>query len=268
MTAESKLKVRRKIFVLPVPRRKLAHVQRLLVVDDEPTIVSLLSASLRFVGFDVRIAGSGEEALRIADEFRPELLVLDVMLPDYDGFEVVRRLRSDGRRLPVVFLTARDGVQDKIMGLTVGGDDYVTKPFSLEEVIARIKAVLRRTYSPLEDKTPALRFADLEMDEETHDVTRGGKLVKLSPTEYKLLYELVTNAGRVLLHQDLLRKVWGRGYGEETEYLRVYVRYLRQKLEPESSKPRYILTEPGVGYRFADPAAFAPAEAEASLTAS
>src|SRR4051794_5706955 len=139
--------------------------RRLLVVDDEPTIVSLLSASLRFVGFDVRTASTGVEALKVAAEFKPELLVLDVMLPDYDGFEVVRRLRAEGRHVPVLFLTARDGVQDKITGLTVGGDDYVTKPFSLEEVVARIRAVLRRTafgQQSAPDDT-VLRFADLEL---------------------------------------------------------------------------------------------------------
>src|SRR5581483_2575475 len=150
-------------------RGQTCAVQRLLVVDDEPTIVSLLSASLRFVGFEVRTAASGAEALEVATDFKPELVVLDVMLLDYDGFEVVRRLRADGLHVPVVFLTTKDGVQDKITGLTVGGDDYVTKPFSLEEVVARIKAVLRRTYAPLAPLTdrPTLRFHDLEMDEET-----------------------------------------------------------------------------------------------------
>jgi two-component system OmpR family response regulator len=208
-------------------------VQRLLVVDDEPTIVSLLSASLRFVGFEVRTAASGAEALRIAAEFKPELLVLDVMLPDYDGFEVVRRLRSNGRHIPVLFLTARDGVQDKITGLTVGGDDYVTKPFSLEEVVARIKAVLRRTYAPLApaDQRATLRFHDLEMDEETHDVTRGGKLIKLSPTEYKLLHYLLANAERVVSKAQILDHVWRYDFGGDARIVESYISMLRRKVD-------------------------------------
>ena len=221
-------------------------MQRLLVVDDEPTIVSLLSASLRFVGFDVRTAGSGEEALRVAAEFRPELLVLDVMLPDYDGFEVVRRLRADGRHLPVLFLTARDGVQDKITGLTVGGDDYVTKPFSLEEVVARIKAVLRRTYAAPEEKSAVLSFADLEMDEETHDVTRGGKLVKLSPTEYKLLHYLLVNSERVVSKAQILDHVWRYDFGGDARIVESYISMLRRKIDVV--EPPLIHTLRGFGY--------------------
>ena len=228
-------------------------MQRLLVVDDEPTIVSLLSASLRFVGFDVRTAGSGEEALRVAAEFRPELLVLDVMLPDYDGFEVVRRLRADGRHLPVLFLTARDGVQDKITGLTVGGDDYVTKPFSLEEVVARIKAVLRRTYAPPEEKSAVLRFGDLEMDEETHDVTRGGKLVKLSPTEYKLLHYLLVNAERVVSKAQILDHVWRYDFGGDARIVESYISMLRRKID--IADPPLIHTLRGFGYSLRMPRA-------------
>jgi two-component system KDP operon response regulator KdpE len=166
-------------------------------------------------------------------------------------------------------LTAKGDEQDKVKGLELGADDYLAKPFGIQELLARVKAVLRRAKLPGESKRdPVFVCGDLSMNFAQRRVTVKGKGdVKLSPTEYKLLYELVTNAGRVLLHQDLLRKVWGRGYGEETEYLRVYVRYLRQKLEPDSSKPRYILTEPGVGYRFADPAAFnPPVESPAALT--
>jgi two-component system OmpR family response regulator len=220
-------------------------VQRLLVVDDEPTIVSLLSASLRFVGFDVRTAATGAEALRVAAEFKPELLVLDVMLPDYDGFEVVRRLRADGRHLPVLFLTARDGVQDKITGLTVGGDDYVTKPFSLEEVVARIKAVLRRTYSAPSER-PVLRFADLEMDEETHDVTRDGKLVKLSPTEYKLLHYLLINSERVVSKAQILDHVWRYDFGGDARIVESYISMLRRKVD--IADPPLIHTLRGFGY--------------------
>jgi two-component system OmpR family response regulator len=222
-------------------------VQRLLVVDDEPTIVSLLSASLRFVGYDVRTAASGAEALRVAADFKPELLVLDVMLPDYDGFEVVRRLRADGRHLPVLFLTARDGVQDKITGLTVGGDDYVTKPFSLEEVVARIKAVLRRTYAPLSaTDRAALRFADLEMDEETHDVVRGDKLIKLSPTEYKLLHYLLVNAERVVSKAQILDHVWRYDFGGDARIVESYISMLRRKVDVVD--PPLIHTLRGFGY--------------------
>jgi two-component system OmpR family response regulator len=221
--------------------------QRLLVVDDEPTIVSLLSASLRFVGYDVRTAASGAEALRVAAGFKPELLVLDVMLPDYDGFEVVRRLRADGRHLPVLFLTARDGVQDKITGLTVGGDDYVTKPFSLEEVVARIKAVLRRTYAPLSaTDRAALRFADLEMDEETHDVVRGDKLIKLSPTEYKLLHYLLVNAERVVSKAQILDHVWRYDFGGDARIVESYISMLRRKVDVVD--PPLIHTLRGFGY--------------------
>jgi two-component system OmpR family response regulator len=195
----------------------------------------------------VRTAASGAEALRVAADFKPELLVLDVMLPDYDGFEVVRRLRADGRHLPVLFLTARDGVQDKITGLTVGGDDYVTKPFSLEEVVARIKAVLRRTYAPLSaTERAALRFADLEMDEETHDVMRGEKLIKLSPTEYKLLHYLLVNAERVVSKAQILDHVWRYDFGGDARIVESYISMLRRKVDVVD--PPLIHTLRGFGY--------------------
>ena len=160
---------------------------RLLVVEDEPNILELLSASLRYAGFDVVTAAAGGEAVQAAQRHRPDLIVLDVMLPDMDGFDVVRRLRGGGARIPVVFLTARDATEDKIRGLTLGGDDYVTKPFSLEEVIARIRAVLRRTRGDGTEPTPRLKFADLELDEDSHEVWRSGTQIQLSPTEFKLL---------------------------------------------------------------------------------
>lgn len=250
--AETKLKVTHKILVAGDPEGTLGHVQRLLVVDDEPTIVSLLSASLRFVGFDVRTAGSGNDALKVAADFKPELLVLDVMLPDLDGFEVVRRLRADGRHIPVVFLTARDGVQDKITGLTVGGDDYVTKPFSLEEVVARIKAVLRRTYAPQSEKA-VLRFADLEMDEETHDVTRDGKLIKLSPTEHKLLHYLLVNSERVVSKAQILDHVWRYDFGGDARIVESYISMLRRKVDIVD--PPLIHTLRGFGYSLRMPRA-------------
>src|SRR5436305_1723234 len=160
---------------------------RLLVVDDEPNIVELLSASLRYAGFEVATARSGTEAVRVAEEFQPDLLVLDVMMPGMNGFDVVRRLRADSRRVPVLFLTARDSTEDKITGLTLGGDDYVTKPFSLEEVIARIRAILRR-FAVEKEQAPSARktFADIELDEDTHEAWKAGELVALSPTEFKL----------------------------------------------------------------------------------
>ena len=159
---------------------------RLLVVEDEPNILELLSASLRYAGFEVITAGAGGEAVQAAQRHRPDLIVLDVMLPDMDGFDVVRRLRGGGARIPVVFLTARDSTEDKIRGLTLGGDDYVTKPFSLEEVIARIRAVLRRTRGDGTEPPPRLKFADLELDEDSHEVWRSGAQIQLSPTEFKL----------------------------------------------------------------------------------
>ncbi len=172
---------------------------RLLVVEDEPNILELLSASLRLAGFEVATATGGLEALAAVQRHRPDLVVLDVMLPDLDGFDVARRLRSGGTRTPVLFLTAKDATEDKVTGLTIGGDDYVTKPFSLEEVIARIRAVLRRASSGGPPPPPTrLRAADLELDEESHEVWRAGRRVQLSPTEFKLLRYLMTNAGRVL----------------------------------------------------------------------
>src|SRR5881296_3893438 len=174
------------------------HDARLLVVEDEPNILELLAASLRYAGFEVITAAAGTEAVQAAGRHRPDLIVLDVMLPDMDGFDVIRRLRGGGARIPVVFLTARDATEDKIRGLTLGGDDYVTKPFSLEEVIARIRAVLRRFKHELDNAPdPRLRFADLELDEETHEVWKAGQLVPLSPTEFKLLRYFMQNAGRV-----------------------------------------------------------------------
>ena len=182
---------------------------RLLVVEDEPNILELLSASLRLAGFEVATATGGLEALAAVQRHRPDLVVLDVMLPDLDGFDVARRLRSGGTRTPVLFLTAKDATEDKVTGLTIGGDDYVTKPFSLEEVVARIRAVLRRARSSGPPPPPTrLRAADLELDEESHEVWRAGRRVQLSPTEFKLLRYLMTNAGRVLSKAQILDYVW------------------------------------------------------------
>ena len=221
---------------------------RLLVVEDEPNILELLSASLRLAGFEVATATGGLEALTATQRHRPDLVVLDVMLPDLDGFEVARRLRSGGARTPVLFLTARDATEDKIRGLSIGGDDYVTKPFSLEEVIARIRAVLRRTSSAGPPQPPTrLRAADLELDEESHEVWRAGQRVQLSPTEFKLLRYLMTNAGRVLSKAQILDYVWNSSIVES------YVSYLRRKVD--AVEPRLIHTIRSVGYvlRLPDP---------------
>jgi len=220
---------------------------RLLVVEDEPNIRELLSTSLRFAGFEVHTAPDGASALKLAESARPDLLVLDVMLPDMDGFAVTRRLRDQGRRMPVVFLTARDDTADKVTGLTVGGDDYVTKPFSLEEVVARIRAVLRRTGGPVGDDSARLEFADLEMDEDSHEVRRGGRLVDLSPTEFKLLRYLLLNPNRVLSKAQILDHVWDYDFRGESGIVESYISYLRRKIDADSDEP-LIHTRRGVGY--------------------
>jgi two-component system OmpR family response regulator len=220
---------------------------RLLVVEDDPNIVELLSASLRFAGFDVTSALDGHQALRIARELRPDLIVLDVMLPGIDGFEVVRRLAADGNRCPVVFLTARDAVEDKITGLTVGGDDYVTKPFSLDEVLARIRAVLRRAgAAPLAADSARLSFADIELDDDTHEVFKAATAVALSPTEFKLLRYLMENAGRVISKAQILDHVWHYDFGGDANVVESYISYLRRKID--TTQPRLLHTVRGVGY--------------------
>ena len=220
---------------------------RLLVVDDEPNIVELLSASLRYAGFEVEIARSGPEAVRVARLVHPDLLVLDVMMPGMDGFEVVQRLRADGLRMPVLFLTARDSTEDKISGLTLGGDDYVTKPFSLEEVIARIRAILRRfEVERATAPSPRMSFADIEMDEETHEVWKAGKLVSLSPTEFKLLRYFMQNTGRVLSKAQILDHVWNYDFGGDANVVESYVSYLRRKID--TTEPKLLHTLRGVGY--------------------
>ena len=224
---------------------------RLLVVDDEPNIVDLLAASLRFAGFEVATARNGSEALRLAPEFRPDLLVVDVMMPGIDGFSVVRRLRQDGMSVPVVFLTARDATEDKVTGLTSGGDDYVTKPFSLEEVVARIRAVLRRFRATEQPHPSRLVFADLEMDEDTHEVWKGDELVALSPTEFKLLRYFLQNAGRVLSKAQILDYVWHYDFNGDANVVESYVSYLRRKVD--TTEPRLLHTLRGVGYVLRQP---------------
>jgi two-component system OmpR family response regulator len=218
---------------------------RLLVVDDEPNIVELLAASLRFQGFEVATAPGGQEAVELARTFRPDLLVLDVMMPGLDGFGVVKRLRQEGDRTPVLFLTAKDATEDKVHGLTLGGDDYVTKPFSLEEVVARIRAVLRRTASSPQAASH-LSFADIELDEDTHEVWKDGELVALSPTEFKLLRYFMQNAGRVLSKAQILDHVWHYDFGGDANVVESYVSYLRRKVD--TTEPRLLHTLRGVGY--------------------
>ncbi|WP_420114387.1 response regulator transcription factor [Pseudactinotalea sp.] len=231
------------------------HVEaRLLVVDDEPNIRELLAASLRFAGFEVDTAADGQQAVKKALESTPDLVVLDVMLPDLDGFTVTRRLREQGKHMPVVFLTARDDTTDKIAGLTVGGDDYVTKPFSLDEVIARIRAVLRRaktTAAMAEDSL--LRVGDLEMDEDAHEVRRSGESIDLSPTEFTLLRYLMLNSGRVLSKSQILDHVWAYNWGGDGAIVESYISYLRRKVDAPFDGEPLIHTKRGVGYMLRAP---------------
>ncbi|MDX5318642.1 MAG: response regulator transcription factor [Actinomycetes bacterium] len=217
----------------------------LLVVDDEPNILDLLAASLRFAGFAVVTAANGNQALRAAAEHHFDLVVLDVMMPDMDGFTVLRRLRAGGSHLPVVFLTARDDTEDKVKGLTAGGDDYITKPFSLEEVVARIRAVLRRTKGG--DDDGILRYADLELDEDAYEVRRAGRHIDLSPTEFKLLRYLMVNAERVVSKAQILDHVWEYDFMGEANIVESYISYLRRKIDA-GDLPPLIQTRRGVGY--------------------
>jgi two-component system OmpR family response regulator len=219
---------------------------RLLVVEDEPNIQELLAASLRFAGFEVFTAGNGGDAVLAVQRHRPDLIVLDVMLPDMDGFDVTRRLRSGGTFTPVLFLTARDAVEDRIKGLTLGGDDYVTKPFSLEEVVARIRAVLRRTGDLADLPSPRLKFHDIELDEESHEVWRAGVPVQLSPTEFKLLRYFMANAGRVVSKAQILDHVWHYDFRGDAGIVESYVSALRKKID--NVEPRLIHTLRAVGY--------------------
>ena len=189
---------------------------RLLVVDDEPNIVELLAASLRFSGFEVATAPGGREALDLLEEYEPDLIVLDVMMPGIDGLTVVRRLRERGEQVPVILLTARDATEDRVAGLTVGGDDYIVKPFSLDEVVARIRAVLRRTGVTSQEAPAALSILDVTLDDEAHEVWKADHLVSLSPTEYKLLRYLLVNQGRVVSKAQILDHVWSYDFGGDT----------------------------------------------------
>jgi two-component system, OmpR family, KDP operon response regulator KdpE len=226
-------------------------VSRVLVVDDEPQIRRALRTSLGAHGHEVRTAPNGEEAIVAAAEEPLDLVFLDLGLPDLDGTEVIRRIRSFSD-VPIIVLSVRDRQADKVDALDAGADDYVTKPFGVEEVLARLRAAVRRSHAA-EPGPAVLRFDDLEVDLGRRLVTVAGRAVHLTKTEYALLEALVTDPGKLLTHQWLLRRVWGIGYGEESHYLRVYVRALRRKLGDDASAPRLILTEPGVGYRWIAP---------------
>ncbi len=215
---------------------------RVLVVDDDENIRYLLRMAVQHAGFEVADAGTGREALSTVDDWHPDLVLLDVMLPDLDGFEVCRRLRADRSTTPVIFLTARDELDDRLRGLTIGGDDYVTKPFSLEEVVARIHVVLRRSGALGGDDL--LRYADLELDDDAHQVRRAGRLIDLSPTEFKLLRHLLVNAERVLSRDQIVDRVWQYDYLGGTNIVETYVSYLRRKL----GDPPLIQTVRGIGY--------------------
>ncbi|MGZ5213671.1 MAG: response regulator transcription factor [Actinomycetota bacterium] len=228
--------------------------QRILVVDDEPRITDLVAMALRYEGFDVETAGTGRAGLKKVEEFRPALIVLDVMLPDMDGFAVTERLAADRVKVPILFLTARDAVEDRVRGLTLGGDDYVTKPFSIEELVARIRALLRRT-DPVGESGP-LVFVDLELDDQTHEVRRAGTPVDLTATEFRLLRYLMQNAPRVLSKAQILDHVWHYDFGGDANIVETYVSYLRRKIDGMGQP--LIQTVRGVGYRLAVPRDQAP----------
>jgi two-component system, OmpR family, response regulator len=238
-----------------LPKPAAPSPGRLLVVDDEPFLRDAVAASLRFLGFEVSTGETGTEALSLARSRPFDLVVLDVMLPDTDGFEVVRRLRRDGCWVPVIFLTAKDTQADKVTGLTIGGDDYLTKPFGLEELAARIRSVLRRSRPA--QTGPVLTFADLELDQDTYEVRRGGHPLDLSPTEFRLLRFLMLNPGRVLTRGQLLDHVWDYDFGGTSTVVSTYIAYLRRKLVQFGAD--LIHTQRGIGYSLRLPRSSDPA---------
>jgi two-component system OmpR family response regulator len=223
----------------------MSEQTKVLVVDDEQSITDLVALALRYEQFEVAVAHTGRQALNAVHSFQPDLVVLDVMLPDFDGFEVARRMGAESPTLPVLFLTARDATDDKIRGLTLGGDDYMTKPFSLEELVARIRAVLRRTRRATEE-AQRLVFGDLEINEDTYEVHRAGKSVEVTATEYKLLHYLMLNPRRVLSKAQILDRVWNYDFGGDANVVEIYISYLRKKLDPLG--PPLIHTVRGFGY--------------------
>jgi two-component system OmpR family response regulator len=227
------------------PKAEAAPAGRILVVDDERNIADVISIALRYNNYEVETAADGQAALKAVADFRPDLVVLDVMLPDLDGFEVARRMRERADETPILFLTAKDTTEDKVRGLTLGGDDYVTKPFSVEELLARIATVLRR-FGRAGGGEGVLRFADLELDDETREVFRGGEPIPLTDTEYRLLRFLISHPRRVLTRAQILDHVWEYDFAGDARVLETYVSYLRKKLEAHG--PRLVQTVRGVGY--------------------
>ncbi|MFC8501747.1 response regulator transcription factor [Pedococcus sp. NPDC057267] len=219
---------------------------RVLVVDDESNLTELLSMALRYEGWEVRTAANGQQAVRVAREFQPDAVALDMMLPDFDGLEVLRRMRGDNANIPVLFLTAKDAVEDRVAGLTAGGDEYVTKPFSLEEVVARLRALMRRTAVVADESSSMLVVGDLTMDEDSHEVTRGGEQVQLTATEFELLRYLMRNPKRVLSKAQTLDRVWNYDFGGQANVVELYISYLRKKID--AGREPMIHTMRAVGY--------------------
>ncbi|MGL5818292.1 MAG: response regulator transcription factor [Phycicoccus sp.] len=230
----------------PVLARPDGSAVRVLVVDDESNLTELLSMALRYEGWEVRTAASGTSAVRAARQFSPDAVVLDMMLPDFDGLEVLRRMRSTDPDVPVLFLTAKDAVEDRVAGLTAGGDDYVTKPFSLEEVVARLRALMRRTTIASGDGGSSLVVGDLVMDEDSHEVTRDGVEIHLTATEFELLRYLMRNPRRVLSKAQILDRVWNYDFGGQANVVELYISYLRKKID--AGRTPMIHTMRGVGY--------------------
>ena len=219
---------------------------RVLVVDDESNLTELLSMALRYEGWEVRTAASGLQAVRAAKEFQPDAVALDMMLPDFDGLEVLRRMRAENANVPVLFLTAKDAVEDRVAGLTAGGDDYVTKPFSLEEVVARLRALMRRTAIVDDESDSVLTVGDLRMDEDSHEVSRAGQEIQLTATEFELLRYLMRNPKRVLSKAQILDRVWNYDFGGQANVVELYISYLRKKID--AGRAPMIHTMRGVGY--------------------
>ncbi|UYO96131.1 response regulator transcription factor [Microbacterium sp. M28] len=237
---------------LPELRRADGSPLRILAVDDEQMLTDLLAMALRMEGWEVRTASSGLEALQVAREFEPDALVLDIMMPDLDGMSVLRRLRESGNFVPVLFLTAKDAVADRIAGLTAGGDDYVTKPFSLEEIIARLRAIIRRSgQATADDSQSILRVADLTLNEDSHEVVRGGDEIELTATEFELLRYLMRNERRVLSKAQILDRVWSYDFGGKSSVVELYISYLRKKID--AGRTPLLHTVRGVGYMIKAP---------------
>jgi two-component system OmpR family response regulator len=230
----------------PTLQRSDGSPVRVLVVDDESNLTELLSMAFRYEGWTVRSARTGAEAVRVARDFTPDAVVLDIMLPDFDGLEVLRRMRGDDANTPVLFLTAKDAVEDRVAGLTAGGDDYVTKPFSLEEVVARLRALMRRTAVLTQDAHSTIVVGDLEMDEDSHEVFRSGEPITLTATEFELLRYLMRNPKRVLSKAQILDRVWDYDFGGQANVVELYVSYLRKKID--AGRSPMIHTMRGVGY--------------------